>query len=63
MTLVLEVDNPAHFPDPMHIDRVEEPYIKANILIPDRYMGVLMTLCMERRGENTNYHYPYTGSY
>jgi GTP-binding protein LepA len=58
---VLEVDNPAHFPDPMHIDRVEEPYIKANILIPDRYMGVLMTLCMERRGENTNYHYPTPG--
>ncbi|RUM43898.1 MAG: elongation factor 4, partial [Desulfocapsa sp.] len=58
---ILEVDNPAHFPDPMHIDRVEEPYIKANILIPDRYMGVLMTLCMERRGENTNYHYPTPG--
>jgi len=57
----LEVDNPAHFPDPMHIDRVEEPYIKANILIPDRYMGALMTLCMERRGENTNYHYPMPG--
>ncbi len=58
---MLEVDNPAHFPDPMHIDRVEEPYIKANILIPDRYMGALMTLCMERRAENTNYHYPMPG--
>jgi GTP-binding protein LepA len=45
----------------MHIERVEEPYIKANILIPDRYMGALMTLCMERRGENTNYHYPTPG--
>jgi GTP-binding protein LepA len=58
---MLEVDNPAHFPDPMHIDRVEEPYIKASILIPDRYMGALMTLCMERRGENTKYHYPTPG--
>jgi GTP-binding protein LepA len=58
---MLEVDNPAHFPDPMHIDRVEEPFIKANILIPERYMGVVMTLCMERRGENTNYHYPMPG--
>ena len=58
---MLEVDNPAHFPDPMFIDRVEEPYIKATILIPDRYMGALMTLCMERRGENTNYHYPMPG--
>ena len=58
---VLEVDNPAYFPDPMLIDRVEEPYIKATILIPEKYMGTLMTLCMERRGENTNYHYPMPG--
>ena len=58
---ILEVDNPAHFPDPMHIDRVEEPFIKATILIPERYMGAVMTLCMERRGENTNYHYPMPG--
>ena len=58
---ILEVDNPAYFPDPMQIDRIEEPYIKANILIPERYMGALMTLCMERRAENTNYHYPTPG--
>ncbi|MBU0943482.1 MAG: translation elongation factor 4 [Proteobacteria bacterium] len=58
---ILEVDNPAHFPDPMQIDRVEEPFIKATILLPERYMGVVMTLCMERRGENTSYHYPTPG--
>lgn len=57
----LEVDNPAHFPDPTFIDHVEEPFIKATIHIPERYMGVVMTLCMERRGENTNYHYPMPG--
>ncbi len=57
----LEVDNPAYFPDPVKIQRVEEPYIKATILIPERYMGSLMTLCMERRGENTKYHYPMPG--
>jgi GTP-binding protein LepA len=57
----LMVDNPAHFPDPAQISTVEEPYIKASILIPERYMGVVMTLCMERRGENTNYHYPTPG--
>ncbi len=57
----LMVDNPAHFPDPAKISRIEEPYIKASILIPERYMGVVMTLCMERRGENTNYHYPTPG--
>jgi len=55
------IDNPAHFPDPSHIDRIEEPFIKATILIPERYMGVVMTLCMDRRGENTNFHYPMPG--
>ena len=57
----LMVDNPAHFPDPAATSKVEEPYIKASILIPERYMGVVMTLCMERRGQNTNYHYPTPG--
>jgi len=57
----LEVDNPAHFPDPAAIEEIEEPFIKATIHIPERYMGVVMTLCMERRGENTHYHYPMPG--
>ncbi|MCL1980744.1 MAG: translation elongation factor 4 [Proteobacteria bacterium] len=57
----IEVDNPSYFPDPSTIARVEEPYIKATIHIPERYMGVVMTLCMERRGENTKYHYPMPG--
>jgi GTP-binding protein LepA len=56
-----EVDNPAHFPDPAQISCVDEPYIKATILMPERYMGVVMSLCMERRGVNTNYHYPMPG--
>ena len=58
---MIEVDNPAYFPDPTRIDHIEEPYIKATILIPERYMGGVMTLCMERRGVNTNYHYPMPG--
>lgn len=57
----IEVDNPAHFPDPGSIERVKEPFIKATIHIPERYMGVVMNLCMERRGEKTDYHYPATG--
>jgi len=57
----LYVDNPAYYPDPANISRIEEPFIKASILIPERYMGVVMTLCMERRGENTSYHYPTPG--
>lgn len=58
---MLEVDNPAYFPDPSSINRTEEPFIKANILIPERYMGAVMTLCMERRGEKTSHHYPMPG--
>ena len=56
-----KVDNPAHFPDPAHIRKIEEPFIRATILIPEKYMGVIMTLCMERRGENTSFHYPMPG--
>jgi GTP-binding protein LepA len=56
-----EVDNPAYFPDPAAIVRTEEPFIKATIHMPERYMGAIMTLCMERRGENTHYHYPMPG--
>lgn len=58
---VQEIDNPAYYPDPANIDYTEEPYIKATILMPDRYMGSVMNLCMERRGENTTYHYPTPG--
>lgn len=55
------VDNPAHFPDPAHIEHIEEPFIKATILMPETYMGTVMTLCRERRGENTSFHYPTPG--
>jgi GTP-binding protein LepA len=57
----IEVDNPAYYPDPSSIVRTEEPFIKATILFPDRYMGTIMNLCMERRGENIRYHYPTPG--
>ena len=57
----LEIDNPAYFPDPSTIARTDEPYIKAVILFPERYMGPIMNLCMERRGINNHYHYPAPG--
>lgn len=57
----IKIDNPAYFPDPAHIEHTEEPFIKATILIPESYMGAIMTLCMERRGENINFHYPTPG--
>ena len=54
---VLWVDNPAHYPDPSSIAYVREPYIKAQILIPERYLGPVMELCRERRGSNLTYEY------
>ncbi|MCW7752858.1 translation elongation factor 4 [Desulfobotulus sp. H1] len=53
----LVVDNPALYPDPTLIQSVKEPFIKANIIVPERYMGAVMKLCMERRGINRNYQY------
>jgi GTP-binding protein LepA len=55
------VDNPAHYPDPAMIRRGEEPYIRASIMMPDRYMGAVMKLCLERRGVNSEIHYPSPG--
>ena len=45
-----ELHNPADMPDPSHIDRVEEPRIKATILVPDEYLGDVLKLCQDRRG-------------
>jgi len=42
--------NPADMPDPVRIERIEEPWIKATILVPDTHLGVVLTLCQERRG-------------
>ena len=57
----VEVDNPQYYPDPMLIEKAEEPFVKASILIPERYMGAVMNLCLERRGENPQYAYPTPG--
>jgi len=51
------IDNPALYPDPTLIDSTLEPFIRASIIVPDRYMGSVMKLCLERRGTNTNYQY------
>jgi GTP-binding protein LepA len=55
------VDNPQYYPDPMTIEYSEEPFIRATILIPDNYLGNIMTLCRERRGLNPQMHYPTPG--
>ena len=53
----IPVDNPADYPDPTHIEGATEPFIKASILMPERYIGAVMELCRERRGENTTFSY------
>jgi GTP-binding protein LepA len=53
----MTMDNPAYFPDPTEIATTLEPYIRAAIIVPDRYMGAVMNLCLERRGINKTYHY------
>ena len=47
----INVDNPAHFPDPAHIAWVEEPWVKCHILAPKDYLGAIMALGMDKRGE------------
>jgi GTP-binding protein LepA len=54
---VVYVDNPAHYPGPMAIEQAEEPYIRASMMLPDRYLGNVMSLCIEKRGSNSNLHY------
>ena len=53
----IPVNNPIDFPDPSKLDRVEEPYIKATIITKADYVGQIMSLCIEKRGELTNQVY------
>jgi GTP-binding protein LepA len=48
---VLWVDNPAQLPNPTLINEIQEPYIRAQIIAPSEYVGTIMKLCMERRGQ------------
>ncbi|KZD00892.1 translation elongation factor 4 [Oceanibaculum pacificum] len=54
---MIELHNPADFPDVVKIDRIEEPWIKATIFVPDEYLGPILTLCTERRGEQIELTY------
>jgi GTP-binding protein LepA len=47
---VKELHNPADMPDPVRIEKIEEPWIKATIFVPDAYLGAILKLCEERRG-------------
>ena len=52
-----ELHNPADMPDVVHIDHIDEPWIRASILVPDEYMGAVLKLCEDRRGNQINMSY------
>jgi GTP-binding protein LepA len=52
-----ELHNPADMPDPMEIDHIEEPWIRATIMVPDDHLGSVLTLCNERRGQQQDLTY------
>ncbi len=54
---MIELHNPADMPDVMKIEYIEEPWIKATIFVPDDYLGPILALCTERRGEQIELTY------
>ena len=54
---MVPLHNPADMPDVVKVDRVEEPWIKATILVPDEFLGAVLQLCTERRGEQIELTY------
>lgn len=44
------IDNPAKYPDPVYIEKTKEPFIKASIILPEQYLGPVISLCIDRRG-------------
>jgi len=53
----ITIDNPAFYPDPTRIAITQEPYIRASIMMPDRYLGAVLKLCLERRGTGAKHRY------
>lgn len=54
---MIEIHNPADLPDIMKIEKIEEPWIKATIMVPDEYLGSVLALCTERRGQQVDLTY------
>ena len=57
----LVVDNPSYYPDPTTVVQAEEPYIQATIYMPERYLGGVLKLCLDRRATDTRTSYPSPG--
>ncbi len=54
---MVRVDNPHNYPDPGHIEHAEEPYVKVSIVTPPDYVGNIMPMCQDRRGEFKDMQY------
>ena len=54
---IVDLENPADMPDVTKIESVDEPWVRATIMMPDKYMGGIMSLCSERRGVQENISY------
>jgi GTP-binding protein LepA len=54
---LVNVDNPSNMPDPQKIDHVEEPYVKATMMSPNDYVGAIMELCQQKRGNFVDMQY------
>lgn len=54
---VMDLENPADMPDVTKIESIEEPWVRATIMMPDKYMGGILSLCSERRGIQENISY------
>jgi GTP-binding protein LepA len=54
---LIEIDNPSNYPEQQRIDYVEEPYVKAAVIVPNDYVGAIMELCQGKRGEFINMEY------
>jgi GTP-binding protein LepA len=51
------IDNPAKYPDPVMIQKSKEPFIRASIILPEQYLGAVISLCIDRRGVQKDMHY------
>jgi len=55
--IITQLHNPADLPDLTHVEFIEEPWVKATIIVPDDFLGAVLSLCTEKRGEQINLTY------
>jgi GTP-binding protein LepA len=54
---IIDLQNPSNMPDPTYIEKIEEPWIKATIITPDEYLGIIIKICQDKRGIQINLTY------